>query len=330
MPGFNQQQTADAYAAATTIENVWNARGGWFSVGVAPVFVQMQYGTNAMAYWTEEQELGSGAFGFFPPNCVGCQFRSAISGSPATVTAWISQGGEPNLQISALGTITTSGVAPTRTIITTPGSGTYTTPSGCVAILVECIGGGGGGGGAGPGGGGAGTQCAAGGGGGGAYAAKLIASPAGAYGYTVGAAGAGGAPTPAAGGAGGDTSLGGLVLAKGGSGGSASGASTTTPITVCGAAGGSQGASTGDVTLGGGAGGRSFAISGTIAVSGYGGFAARGGGGGLAVNGVSGSGSTGGAGQDYGGGGAGGAGIGSGYGAGGSGAPGLIIVTEFY
>src|SRR5215471_6876261 len=67
---------------------------------------------------------------------------------------------------------TGQGTPPTRTVFTS-GSGTYTTPAGCKAIFVECVGGGGAGGGAaalsaGQGG-------AGGGGGGGGYSASIIA-----------------------------------------------------------------------------------------------------------------------------------------------------------
>src|SRR5215831_3587900 len=75
--------------------------------------------------------------------------------------------------------------APTRQIFTSAGSGTYTTPAGCRAILVEVVGGGGGGGGVNVGT--SGQVAAAGGGGGGAYAASLIANPVASYSYQVGA-----------------------------------------------------------------------------------------------------------------------------------------------
>ena len=78
---------------------------------------------------------------------------------------------------------------PTRQVFTTAGSGTYTTPAGCTAIIVEVVGAGGGGGGA----EGNATQASAGtGGGSGSYCSKLIAGPAATYAYTVGTGGNGG------------------------------------------------------------------------------------------------------------------------------------------
>jgi hypothetical protein len=114
----------------------------------------------------------------------------------------------PLQSVSGLGTsgqVLTSagaGAAPTWTTISSTPSGllirapqiltsgtSYTTPSNCNAIYVECVGGGGGGGGTNNNSGGA----AGGGGGGGAYCAKYFSvSPSTAYTYAIGSAGAGG------------------------------------------------------------------------------------------------------------------------------------------
>lgn len=137
--------------------------------------------------------------------------------------------------------------APTITYITA--TGTYTTPTGCRAIIVECTGGGGG---AAPNAQTApGTGGAGGSGGGGAYSRKYITNPTATYAVTVGAGGAAGVVGGANPGAGGDTIFGSsVVLAKGG------GASAPSAVTVNGqlpgAGGGLASAGVGDVKLDGG------------------------------------------------------------------------------
>jgi hypothetical protein len=121
-----------------------------------------------------------------------------------------------------------SPVAPSPTITTfiTPGTNTWTKPSGLQRVLVVCVGAGGGGG--------SGRQGAAGenrfgggGGGGGAVVWKMIAADdlPNTITVTIGTGGAGGLGQTAtsnngnSGNAGGDTSFGGSILAKGGTGG---------------------------------------------------------------------------------------------------------------
>jgi hypothetical protein len=200
--------------------------------------------------------------------------------------------------------------APTHTVLT-GGAGTYNTPSGCRAILVECIGGGAGGGGTAALG--AGASAAGGGGGGGAYSASLLEPPAASYAYSVGGGGNGGAGVGGA--AGGSTSFG-TILAKGGSPGTSGGASYQN-----GGAGGAVAGGSGDVQLGGAPGTNGLAVTAGAALGGNGGMAACGGGGGLNNN----------AGYQFGGGGGGTQGLGPlGAQTGGNGAGGVIIVTEFY
>jgi hypothetical protein len=110
------------------------------------------------------------------------------------------------------------GTPPTRTVLAAAGSGTYTPPNGCRAILVECLGGGGTGGQAQTGS--SAVYAAGSGGNGGNYAAKLIQGPASSYAYTVGAGGAAIVGGTASSNNGGDTSFGASVcVAKGGQGG---------------------------------------------------------------------------------------------------------------
>lgn len=107
MPVLNNQQVGNAYPVTpgqgASMANVWNSRGGWFSVTGAGAFVQLQYGDYSQAHWVEEILLGAGAFVVLPPNCRGMQFRNSVANAIATVTAQIAQGDEPPLAISTIG-----------------------------------------------------------------------------------------------------------------------------------------------------------------------------------------------------------------------------------
>lgn len=229
----------------------------------------------------------------------------------------------------ASGTASSLSKPPTRTIITA--TGTYTTPAGCLAILVECVGAGGGGGGT-PGTSGAGNgQCAAGaGGGGGAYAAKMIANPAASYTVTVGAGGT--ATSNTSGGSGGDTIFGSnVVVAKGGSGGSVGVVDIGTfPDTSGGAVNGGDSAScVGDIVMDGGSSSGGLMFRAAFPQAGQGGASAMGGGVRLSApnNGTF----PGHVGNQYGTGGSGSSAKTSATAqAGGVGGAGVIIVTEFY
>ena len=211
--------------------------------------------------------------------------------------------------------------APTQQVLTV-GSGTYTTPANCTAIIVEGVASGGGGGGQ------SGSATLAGmgsGGGAGGYFRKLIASPAGTYAYTVGAKGTGGATS--SGTAGNDTTFGSggsLLTAKAGAAGTSTGLASTV-VFLNGGTGGAV-STGGDVNVGGQPGGKGLRGSATSAHGGHGGDSIFGAGGfGAAEN------AAGGAAVGYGAGG-GGASVASvnTARAGGDGADGVIIVTEFY
>lgn len=221
-----------------------------------------------------------------------------------------------------------SGTAPTSTIITA--SGTYTTPTGCLAILVECIGAGGGGGGTpATASSGNGQVAAAAGGGGGAYSASLIGSPSASYTATIGAGGSGGIGNNN-GSAGGNTSLGTAVVAEGGQGGAKGTPDIgTIPDTSAAATrGGLASNGTGNFKLDGGNGEGGMFYATYMPVSGGGGDAARGAG---RRTGSAGTTFSGNAGRQYGGGGTGAGGItGATAQNGGAGAAGVIVVTEYY
>jgi len=221
--------------------------------------------------------------------------------------------------------------APTRQIFTAAGSGTYTTPAGCRAILVECVGGGGGGGGCNTVS--SGQVSAGGGGGGGSYSASLIANPVASYAYQVGAGCAGGAAgnnpgaTPTATN---DTTFGSsLVVAKAGGPGQGNSSGAVTQVTQGGSpAVGVNG--TGDLRLDGDGGGPAICVAAGQGVSGRGG--GSGGPYGSRRNETASAGaSSGQAGTGYGSGGSGGIRTAAtGTQAGGAGSSGIIVVTEFY
>jgi len=139
------------------------------------------------------------------------KFVGSTSGT--TTVAANAVAGTSVLTLPALtGTIALS----TKTVqVFTSGSGTYTTPTGCKAIFVQCWGGGG------SGGGGNGVAARGTGGGAGGYSQKLIASPSATYSYAVGAGGTA-ASQSANGTTGGTTTFGtSLLTCNGGVGGTA-------------------------------------------------------------------------------------------------------------
>lgn len=212
--------------------------------------------------------------------------------------------------------------------LTTTGGATYTPTSGARAAFIECVGGGGAGGGAASSTGGTNNSVGAGGGGGG-YSASWITSLASSYSYTVGTGGIVGTAGNNAGGNGVDTTFNTTtIVAKGGTGGSGGGASGTA---LGGRANGGAGgiAGTGDTTIVGGQGhwGVAFSVvAATGMLSGRGGDAAKSYGlGGAAIQ-TSGAGVSG---QNYGGGGSGGADAATTNRQGGVGAQGIILIWEY-
>jgi len=165
------------------------------------------------------------------------------------------------------------GITPSVQKVTANGSGTYTTPSGVLAIMPMLIGAGGGGGGAAQ----TTSNAAAGGGGGsGGWAMSLITSPSATYAYTIGTGGPGGTAGNNNGTAG-TASTFGSITANGGLGGSGSPAGTAASF-IAGGTGATV--STGsDITGSGMPGEDGTILSGTVAKSGFGGSSLWGGGG---------------------------------------------------
>ena len=160
-------------------------------------------------------------------------------------------------------------------IFNAAGSGTYTTPAGVKAIIIELVGGGGGSGGIVATGATANNGCAGGGGGSGGYTRKLIVNPSASYSYTVGAGGTAGAATGTAGGYGVFTSFNTTIVATGGAGGA--GCATAAAGTVALGGAGAVAGSGGDFMATGGAGGGGFSAR-YVGIGGQGGHSIFGGG----------------------------------------------------
>lgn len=209
-------------------------------------------------------------------------------------------------------------------VITSGVGQTYTPPTNCTRIMVECLGGGGGGGGSATG---AGTSGGGGGGAAGAYARKYYSTAGATFTYTVGVKGTGGAAGNNAGNAGADTTFTDgttLVTAKGGNGGAGSAGSASI---LAGLGGAGVIATNGDENGVGENGDGGMTLSATLAVGGKGGGSGRFGTGGQAKitqgggNAATGRGSGGGGGAML---------NNGGTVAGGDGTDGLIVVHEYY
>ena len=212
----------------------------------------------------------------------------------------------------------TAAYEPEISILT--GSGTYTTPTDAVYLVVEGWGDGGGGGGATA----ASSASAGGGGGAGGYFKKTILSPSATYAYSVGAGGAGASAGNNAGTGGSGTTFGGLT-ANGGTGGNGSAASSGPQIMNAPVAGGT--ASGGDINIQGGFGQSGFVAAAGSALSGFGGASPNGAGGAIPVT----TQANGNVGYTPGGGGSGGVSLNNGgTQAGGNGGAGKIIVTAYF
>lgn len=216
-------------------------------------------GTSISVTFTAPSDVGGGAITAYyakaTDSSTGDTFFGTAATSPVVVTG-LTNGNTYTVQVYAVNTYgsgpfsaASNSVALTLVYYTTPGTYTFTVPSGQTAISVAAIGGGGGGygGGSTPGGGG--------GGGAFRYANNVSVTAGTSYTVTVGAAGVGGTSNTN----GGQSSVGSLVVANGGTAATYSGGAGGTGGTGSGGDGG-DGASAGGsygagVTGGGGAGG---------------------------------------------------------------------------
>lgn len=210
--------------------------------------------------------------------------------------------------------------APTQQVLTV-GSGTYTTPTGCIAIMVEVMASGGSGGGTSSS---ASNSAGGSGGGAGGYLRKLISAPAATYAYVVGAKGAATAAGANNGNTGANSTFGtSLLTAVAGGAGISMAFGTAVSVSRGGI---NTAISTGgDINGSGTAGEHGMRLSGAICCAGTGGATIWGSGGRGR--------DTASTGQDalgFGSGGGGATSVGAGDNAGGNGADGLIVVTEYY
>lgn len=111
MPVLNQVTVLDKYDPSTSIQDVFPVPngGGWYYLSQSgnSVVVELQYGTHEVGTgnWSDEQTLGSGAYGTIPPNASGIRFRNAVAGKPCVVTAVLVPVDQPVLGVANLGTV---------------------------------------------------------------------------------------------------------------------------------------------------------------------------------------------------------------------------------
>ena len=313
MPGLNNVTCGDNYTDAASVINVWNSKGGWFSISTESAYVELQYGDLGSPYFVAEQLLGAGAFAAFDKDCSGIRFRNATAGQNSVVTAYIAQGDEPPLSILSSGNVTVTGSPGTLQRITyITGATPFTTTAATNQLRVILVGAGGGG----SNGGGAGKAGSGGGAGGYTDTGLIAATPSTLYAHAIGVGGVHGGPPVD----GTDTTLtvgGTTYLATGGSGGASGSAFTL------GGVGGSGSSPTG-VVVAGEEGGASITFNtGAYIIGGKGGNSAYGGGGPGAM--AAGGNNAADLATGYGAGGGGGAGSGNGS----SGTDGLIIIEEY-
>lgn len=88
---MNNVTTANDYADAATISEVYNSQGGAFVIANAAVYYQVQYGALGQAFWTDEL-FSMPMIGQLEEGTLGIRFRSAVSAAPAQVSAIIAAG----------------------------------------------------------------------------------------------------------------------------------------------------------------------------------------------------------------------------------------------
>jgi hypothetical protein len=104
---IDQQQTSDDYTDVCTLSGIMESNGGYFVVAGADVYMELQYGLRGQAAWTRELHVPPNN-GTLAPWTTGVRFRSHTAGTPATISAALSERAEPALSLlSAGGTVTT-------------------------------------------------------------------------------------------------------------------------------------------------------------------------------------------------------------------------------
>lgn len=107
---LNAVQTSDGYDPnGATIQNVVDSSGGFYNIADADVFCEVQYGSRDALDWTDEVRLAAGTTGSLPRGVEGIRFRSAVSGTPATVTAALFLKDQPAFNVGS-GPVTVTGL----------------------------------------------------------------------------------------------------------------------------------------------------------------------------------------------------------------------------
>lgn len=98
--------TSDAYTPACTAQDVYHANGGTFSVQGADALYELQYSLDELDQgsetWTDEGQVGPGT-GHIDVGAIGIRFRSALPGTPATISAYINPPHRPGIIITSGG-----------------------------------------------------------------------------------------------------------------------------------------------------------------------------------------------------------------------------------
>lgn len=265
---INNQLTTNNYsdAAALSVVNVFESQGGWI-VNNGQILCQQQISIDTAQgseTFSDEFPLPAGAH-YLLPGTIGLRCRSFTANNPVTVSICLFQKYEPAMILGSFGQGATTPAIITQQIFTA--NATYQTPAGCIAILVECLGGGGAGGGS-PATSVAGTVSWGGGGQGGCYASILQLNPTTSYAVTVGAGGLG--QNGLGGNNGQNTLFGTICRANGGIGGLAGAIQSTLPA-LLNLGGSGAAAGIGSILLAGMQGDNGEALSATMFMSGKGG-----------------------------------------------------------
>lgn len=107
MQQITQVACGDQYTNATTLSEVFNSSGGYFTIQDNDAYVELQYGGLGQFYWTNEAPVPVGN-GILQAGTTGVRFRNLTPGLAATVTAALYAEAEPALIITAGGLATPS------------------------------------------------------------------------------------------------------------------------------------------------------------------------------------------------------------------------------
>lgn len=110
----------DQYTDAATLADVIDSSGGYFNVSGNDVWMEVQYGIQGQTNFTDEVHIPIGG-GVLVKGTTGVRFRNFVAGSPAVVTAALSEKTEPPIQIAATGQSSTGSTTSAMQLIQTLG-----------------------------------------------------------------------------------------------------------------------------------------------------------------------------------------------------------------